>query len=192
MHPDGARPGRAGPGVSSSRPSWSPWKSGSRRPATSPSPCPRGRPNDQPLTVVNVGEMGIHPGRLHDPGLAEQRLVPRQASPSMASPSTAATSLGVPAARGLATGIRTGVPSSPRPGTNQVTVIVDPDHSVAETSYADNTMSFTFNCGVARGGKFMRTRWRRYATPTVSTAFPTSVPPRPMVPDKRLPRRCRQ
>jgi subtilase family serine protease len=31
------------------------------------------------------------------------------------------------------------------PGANQVTVTVDPDHSVAETSYADNTMSFTFN-----------------------------------------------
>jgi hypothetical protein len=30
------------------------------------------------------------------------------------------------------------------PGTNQVTVTVDPDHSVAETSYADNTLSFTF------------------------------------------------
>jgi autotransporter-associated beta strand protein len=31
------------------------------------------------------------------------------------------------------------------PGTNQVTATVDPDHSVAETSYADNTTSFTFN-----------------------------------------------
>ncbi len=31
------------------------------------------------------------------------------------------------------------------PGTNQVTVTVDPDHSVPETTYADNTMSFTFN-----------------------------------------------
>ncbi len=30
------------------------------------------------------------------------------------------------------------------PGTNQVTVNVDPDHSVPETTYADNTMSFTF------------------------------------------------
>ena len=31
------------------------------------------------------------------------------------------------------------------PGTNQVTVTVDPDHSVPETTFADNTMSFTFN-----------------------------------------------
>ena len=31
------------------------------------------------------------------------------------------------------------------PGTNQVTVTVDPDHSVPETTYADNTMSFTFD-----------------------------------------------
>jgi hypothetical protein len=31
------------------------------------------------------------------------------------------------------------------PGTNQVTVTVDPDHSVPETTYADNTMSVTFN-----------------------------------------------
>jgi hypothetical protein len=31
------------------------------------------------------------------------------------------------------------------PGTNQVTAIVDPDHSVAETNYGDNTMSSTFN-----------------------------------------------
>ena len=30
------------------------------------------------------------------------------------------------------------------PGTNQVRVTVDPDHSVAETSYDDNTLSFTF------------------------------------------------
>ena len=39
------------------------------------------------------------------------------------------------------------------PGTNQVTVTVDPDHSVPETTYADNTMSFTFDAVVARGGK---------------------------------------
>ncbi len=31
------------------------------------------------------------------------------------------------------------------PGTNQVTAIVDPDHSVPETSYNDNSLSFTFN-----------------------------------------------
>jgi subtilase family serine protease len=31
------------------------------------------------------------------------------------------------------------------PGTNQVTVTVDPDKSIAETNYADNTMSFSFN-----------------------------------------------
>ncbi len=31
------------------------------------------------------------------------------------------------------------------PGTNQVTVTVDPDQSVPETTYADNTFSFTFN-----------------------------------------------
>ncbi len=30
------------------------------------------------------------------------------------------------------------------PGTNDVTVTVDPDHSVAETTYADNTTTFTF------------------------------------------------
>jgi Bacterial Ig-like domain (group 3) len=33
------------------------------------------------------------------------------------------------------------------PGTNQVTVTVDPDRSVPETSYADNAMSFTFVAG---------------------------------------------
>ncbi len=31
------------------------------------------------------------------------------------------------------------------PGTNQVTVTIDPDHSVAESSFTDNTFSFTFN-----------------------------------------------
>ena len=31
------------------------------------------------------------------------------------------------------------------PGTNQVTVTIDPDHSVAESSYTDNAASFTFN-----------------------------------------------
>ena len=30
------------------------------------------------------------------------------------------------------------------PGTNDVTAIVDPDHSVAETTYDDNTTSFSF------------------------------------------------
>ena len=31
------------------------------------------------------------------------------------------------------------------PGTNQVTVTLDPDHSVPETTYSDNSTSFTFN-----------------------------------------------
>jgi hypothetical protein len=31
------------------------------------------------------------------------------------------------------------------PGTNQVIVTVDPDHSVAESTYTDNTISFSFN-----------------------------------------------
>ncbi len=31
------------------------------------------------------------------------------------------------------------------PGTNQVTAVVDPDQSVPETTYQDNSMSFTFN-----------------------------------------------
>jgi hypothetical protein len=31
------------------------------------------------------------------------------------------------------------------PGTNQVTAVVDPDHSVPETIYSDNSVSFTFN-----------------------------------------------
>ena len=39
------------------------------------------------------------------------------------------------------------------PGSNQVTVTIDPDHSVAETGYTDNTMSFTFNAvSPAAGG----------------------------------------
>ena len=41
------------------------------------------------------------------------------------------------------------------PGTNQVTAVVDPDHSVAETSFADNTMSFTFNAASPAVGDFM-------------------------------------
>jgi len=41
------------------------------------------------------------------------------------------------------------------PGTNQVIVVVDPDKSVAETTYADNTMSFTFNAAPAAAGTFM-------------------------------------
>jgi hypothetical protein len=39
-----------------------------------------------------------------------------------------------------------------RPGTNQVSVTVDPAHSVPETSYADNTMSFSFTAGQAAVG----------------------------------------
>ena len=50
-------------------------------------------------------------------------------------------------------------------GNNQVTVTVDPDQSVAETSYADNSRSFTFNavswiealgfCGVGEFGDWV-------------------------------------
>ena len=39
------------------------------------------------------------------------------------------------------------------PGENQVTVTVDPDHSVPETTYANNTMSFSFHRGVTGGGR---------------------------------------
>jgi subtilase family serine protease len=38
------------------------------------------------------------------------------------------------------------------PGANQVTVTVDPDESVPETTYADNTMSFGFNAASAAIG----------------------------------------
>jgi hypothetical protein len=41
------------------------------------------------------------------------------------------------------------------PGKNQVTAIVDPDHSVPETSYADNSMSFTFNAGTPAVSNFI-------------------------------------
>ena len=41
------------------------------------------------------------------------------------------------------------------PGTNQVIVTVDPDESVAETTYADNTMSFTFNAVLPAAGSFI-------------------------------------
>ena len=41
------------------------------------------------------------------------------------------------------------------PGTNQVTVTVDPDHSVPETTYADNTLSFTFNAVSPAVGPFI-------------------------------------
>lgn len=37
----------------------------------------------------------------------------------------------------------------PTPGTNQVSVTIDPDDSVAESSYADNTISYSFNAGTA-------------------------------------------
>jgi hypothetical protein len=41
------------------------------------------------------------------------------------------------------------------PGTNQVTVDVDPDHSVPETTYADNIMSFTFTATAPDVGSSM-------------------------------------
>ncbi len=41
------------------------------------------------------------------------------------------------------------------PGINQVTATVDPDHSVAETSYAGNTMSSTFNAVSPAASGFM-------------------------------------
>ena len=39
------------------------------------------------------------------------------------------------------------------PGENQVTVTVDPDDSVPETSYADNSFSFSFDAGSYSGGR---------------------------------------
>ena len=41
------------------------------------------------------------------------------------------------------------------PGTNQVMVTVDPDHSVALTTYADTTISFTFNTVAPAVGSFI-------------------------------------
>lgn len=41
------------------------------------------------------------------------------------------------------------------PGTNQVTVTLDPDPSVAETTYADNSMSSTFNAVAPAAGNFL-------------------------------------
>ena len=52
------------------------------------------------------------------------------------------------------------------PGTNQVTVTVDPDHSVAETSYVDNTMSFTFNTVPGSVSPFMT-----YTVAQIRTAY---------------------
>jgi subtilase family serine protease len=43
------------------------------------------------------------------------------------------------------------------PGTNQVTVVVDPDQSVAETTYADNSMSGTFNAVAPAVGAYVLT-----------------------------------
>jgi len=41
------------------------------------------------------------------------------------------------------------------PGTNQVTAVVDPDESVAETTYADNAMNITFQAAPAPAGTAM-------------------------------------
>jgi hypothetical protein len=43
------------------------------------------------------------------------------------------------------------------PGLNVVTVTVDPDNSVAETSYADNTMNFSFSATLPAMGPFSYT-----------------------------------
>ncbi len=48
-----------------------------------------------------------------------------------------------------------GGPFLASPGTNQVTVTVDPDESVPETSYADNTSSFSFSGSLSSAGALL-------------------------------------
>jgi subtilase family serine protease len=43
------------------------------------------------------------------------------------------------------------------PGTNQVTATIDPDHSVAETTYADNSVTFTFTAAAPAAGSLSYT-----------------------------------
>jgi hypothetical protein len=43
------------------------------------------------------------------------------------------------------------------PGTNQVTVTIDPDHSVAESSFTDNSKSFTFTASAQAVGNVSST-----------------------------------
>ena len=52
------------------------------------------------------------------------------------------------------------------PGINQATAIVDPDHSVPETSYNDNSMSFTYNAVSPAVGSFMTYTVAQMARPT--------------------------
>jgi hypothetical protein len=100
--------------------------------------------NNQPLSTVNIGEK-----------VFVQADFTTQSLPSNASYRVAYTVNGLTQDTGyLTSGAGLSGTGSwdyyrgtfiATPGTNQVTVKVDPDHSVAETSYTDNTMSFTFN-----------------------------------------------
>ncbi len=72
------------------------------------------------------------------------------------------------------------------PGVNAVSVDVDPDESVPETTYADNSMSFTVDAAGPAVG-LSPTRPLRFAPPMESAAFLTLGRRLPTVPGKRSP-----
>ena len=100
--------------------------------------------NGQPVNAINVGEV-----------VSIQADFSTQGLPSDASYAVGFTVNGLTQNSGTLTWGAGGTGTSTfelnwggflaTPGTNQVTVNVDPDHSVSETTYADNTMSFTFS-----------------------------------------------
>jgi hypothetical protein len=102
--------------------------------------------NDQPLSVINVGEVVFIeadfttqdlPGDAsYVVGFNVNGLTKDTGAITWGAGSSGTDSFNIVSGGFIAT-----------PGTNQVTATVDPGHSVPETSYADNSVSFTFVAG---------------------------------------------
>ena len=100
--------------------------------------------NDQPLAVINVGEVvsieadfttqGLPGDASYVVGYTVNGLTKDTGTITWGAGSSGTNSFDAVWGGFIAT-----------PGTNQVTVTVDPDRSVPETTYADNIMSFTFD-----------------------------------------------
>ena len=126
--------------------------------------------NDQPLNVIPVGDFVSIEADFSTARSAERRLVRRRLHGQRTHPEFGNVTWGA-GSSGTSTFELHWGGFVATPGVNQVTVTVDPDQSVTETSYADNAMSFTFSAAGPVVGNVSYTVAQLRA-PTGSTAFP--------------------
>ncbi len=111
--------------------------------------------SDNPLTMVTAGEWVYIQADFTTAESAEQRLVPRRVHGQWPDPGHRLPHLGCRRSRGRVLGTLYWGTFLATPGTNQVTVTVDPDQSVAETSLRRQHHELHLQCGVARGGNLL-------------------------------------